>query len=48
MRIKKAVLTTLGLIMALTIGLNQDVDTQYASKQKETSQYTLYTHGDHF
>lgn len=42
---KKIVLTTLGFVMTLAIGLNYESDTQHALNKEEIQQFS---HADHF
>ncbi|WP_279538656.1 hypothetical protein [Bacillus sp. XF8] len=42
---KKIVLATLGLVMTLAIGWNNEGDTQHALQKEEIIQYS---HADHF
>ncbi|MFY0220101.1 hypothetical protein [Bacillus cytotoxicus] len=42
---KKFVFATLGLVMALAIGWNNEDDTQHALQKEEIIQYS---HADHF
>lgn len=45
---KKIVLTTLGLVIALSIGFSSKDDTKLALAKEEAPQIIQYSHADHF